>query len=201
LSASADANVYLCDIGTGHRLAKMRGHGGAVRAVACSADGRSAVSASWDHTIRVWDTDTGAERARFGTSLDYFTSVALSPDGKLVLAGGGGNNHVHVYDAESGQKLRSFDWHTNWVMSVACSPDGRLALSSSYDGTVRLWEIATGKELHCFTGHTNWVMSVAFFPDGRQAVSADADGTIRIWRLGALADLGRQDLQKSLARH
>jgi len=42
----------------------LQGHHGSVNAVALTAEGRKAVSGSWDDTLRVWDLATGEELAR-----------------------------------------------------------------------------------------------------------------------------------------
>ncbi len=67
------------------------------------------------------------------------------------------------------------------VLSTALSPDGRRTVSSSGDGTVRVWNATTGEaETGPFTGHTAGVRSVAFSPDGQRIVSGSFDRTISV---------------------
>lgn len=61
------------------------------------------------------------------------------------------------------------------------SSDGAYALSSSWDKTLRLWELATGNTTRTFVGHTNDVLSVSFSADNRQIVSGSRDRTIKLW--------------------
>jgi guanine nucleotide-binding protein subunit beta-2-like 1 protein len=61
------------------------------------------------------------------------------------------------------------------------SSDGAYALSSSWDKTLRLWELSTGQTTRRFVGHTNDVLSVSFSADNRQIVSASRDRTIKLW--------------------
>ena len=60
-------------------------------------------------------------------------------------------------------------------------PDGRTLASSSYDGTVRLWEVSSGQMIRVLAEHTNWVTYVTFSPDGRLLASSSTDETIRLW--------------------
>jgi guanine nucleotide-binding protein subunit beta-2-like 1 protein len=61
------------------------------------------------------------------------------------------------------------------------SSDGAYALSSSWDKSLRLWELSTGETTRKFVGHTNDVLSVSFSADNRQIVSASRDRSIKLW--------------------
>ena len=63
---------------------------------------------------------------------------------------------------------------------MAFSPDGRM-LATSYDRTVRLWDLATGDRLRTLTGHTDNARGMAFSPDGRMLATASYDRTVRLW--------------------
>jgi len=70
----------------------------------------------------------------------------LSPDGSLVISGGG-TGVLASYNIQTGRKETEFIGHTSNVRGVAVSPDGRLLVSGSDDQTIRLWELNTGRLL------------------------------------------------------
>ena len=67
------------------------------------------------------------------------TSVALSPNGKMI-ASWSYDNTVRLLDASSGAQVgEPLEGHNNWVESVVLNPDGKMIASDSWDNTVRLW--------------------------------------------------------------
>src|SRR5439155_235727 len=86
--------------------------------------------------------------------------------------------------AEPFGEVRRFEGHTHYVVGVAFSPDGKRAFSTSFDKTVRVWDVATGAELGKFLGHedTTWGLAVTFSHEGRLVASgAGGDRTVRLW--------------------
>lgn len=71
--------------------------------------------------------------------------------------------------------------HNHFVSDVVISSDGQFALSSSWDHTLRLWDLNTGATARRFVGHSSDVLSVSFSADNRQIVSGSRDRTIKVW--------------------
>jgi WD40 repeat protein len=181
--------------GTG-LIRTLVGHSEFVLGVTLTPDGRRAISASRDHTLKVWDLATGRElRCLTGHSSSVY-SVAVTPDGKRAVSASK-DKTMKVWDIDSGKQLSSLSGHLGSVLGVALTPDGQRAVSTSRDNTLRLWDLATGTELRmlALARHSNSVWGVTVTPDGRQAIFASGDNTLRLW------DLAKDRELRTLAGH
>jgi WD40 repeat protein len=155
-------------------------HADWVWALAFSPEGRTALSGSYDRTLKLWDVATGKEVRTFAGHTSMVWSVAFSPDGRTALSGSH-DETLKLWDVATGSEIRTFAGHTKTVSSVAFFPDGQSALSGSDDHTLKLWGLATGKEIRTFAGHTGAVNSAALSPDGRIVLSGSDDHTLKLW--------------------
>jgi WD40 repeat protein len=113
-------------------------HDRVASSLAYSPDGRRLASASWDNTLKVWDTADGRLVCKMQGHSRAVMAVAFSPDGRR-LASGGEDRSVKLWDAESGWETLSLAGHEDGITAVAFSPDGRRLASASVDGTVKVW--------------------------------------------------------------
>jgi cytochrome c len=123
--------------------AQLRGHGGPVRALAISADGKSAVSGSFDSSAIRWSLERNAAEQVLRFHESAVNAVALMPDGHAVT--GGEDSRIAVWEPGLPAPVKIFEGHTGPVSGLAISPDGKTLASSSWDRTIRLWPLDGGK--------------------------------------------------------
>jgi hypothetical protein len=158
------------------------GHTAEVSSVAFNQDGTILASASYDHTVRLWNRAT---QKRIGQPLEgqggQLMTVALSPDGKVV-ASGGDDQTVQLWNTKTHERIgQPLDQQPGSVNSVAFSPDGKLLASGSDDGTVLLRGAATHSFVKFIHTHSGGVLAVAFSPDSKILATGGKDGTVRLW--------------------
>ena len=159
----------------GESIMTLHIHNNGLWIAAFSHDGRRVVATTEDDkTMKVWDTQTGAEVA----TLRGHEDSVFSPDGKQIVTGSD-DKTIKVWDAETGAELMTLRGHGEIVNSVAFSPDGKRIVSGSEDTMIKLWDSQSGAEVKTLRG-PEWIGSVAFSPDGRRIVSSAGNNTIKI---------------------
>jgi WD40 repeat protein len=142
--------VRVYDMETGKLLRELLGHKAPVWGVAFLPDGRRAVTAGADRTLRLWDVTTGVELKRFEGHPGAVLSRAVSRDGRYVITGtghqwaGGWSDAesygAHVWDLEEGQVVGRLETSSP-VRSVAFSGDGQRVLAGGEDRIVHWWSL------------------------------------------------------------
>jgi WD40 repeat protein len=115
-------------------------------------------------------------------------SVAWSPDGRFIAAGGFGSS-VLVVDAE-GRFEFELRGHSGGAYWVDWSPDGTQLVTGSADGTAKIWEITErgGTELMTLTARAGTITGVAYSPDGTRVLTRSETRVMDVWGVGPRDD-------------
>ncbi len=160
----------------------LEGHKGAVDWVEVYAEGRRALSASADKTLKVWDLETGMPLHSLEGHSNVVDCDAVYADGGRALSASW-DTTLKVWDLETGRILHSLEGHSSVVTHIAVYAKGRRALSTSYDKTLKVWNLETGTLLHPLEGHSEAVLHAVVYAEGRRALSASLDKTLKVWDL------------------
>ena len=149
-------------------------------AVAFSPDGKRLAAAGSDRTIRIWESETGAEVARIEDHADWIFDLAFSADGKR-LASASRDKTSKVFDVEKGESLATFPRHAEAVYGVAFGPEDKVVASGGGDNEVRTWTPdEDAKQAKSVTGFGGPVFKLLAQADGKRLFAAGADRTIRV---------------------
>ncbi len=110
-----------------------------VRCVTFSPDGQSVAVGMSDSTITIWDAQTGTRKGTLSGYGGAVRMVAYSPDGTMI-AGASDDRFARIHDAASCSLITSYQ-HGNDVNIVRWSYKGDRLLTTSRDGTARVWQV------------------------------------------------------------
>ncbi|KAM6549413.1 hypothetical protein CsatB_021089 [Cannabis sativa] len=139
-------------------------------------------SASWDHSIRRWDVETGKDLLNIycGKSLNC---LDIGGEGSMMIAAGGSDPILRIWDPRkpgTSAPVFQFSSHTSWIS--ACKWHNKSwfnVLSSSYDGKIMLWDLRTAWPLSVINSHQDKVLCADWWK-GDAVVSGGVDSKLRI---------------------
>jgi WD40 repeat protein len=152
-----------------------------------SPDDSLVVTASWDHSARVWNARTGVavltlSHAYAGALKGHSATVnsaVFSPSGNHILTASD-DRSIRLWETATGKVVQV--WHaTAGVTRAVFSRDGERFLTASRDGSAALWNISEENPLRQYQGASAALFDIAFSPDEKYVVAGGADSSARVW--------------------
>jgi WD40 repeat protein len=199
ITAGADGTTRLWDVSlTGGRdWLTVPGPSLRMGGVAFSPDGSTFAVPEQLTGVTIRDSDTGAKVMTLRGHDAIIARMAFSPDGN-TLAGTDGtgvtrsraNWTVPIWDVHTGELVENLTGHKGDVPAAGFTPDGRGLVTSSYDGSLRVWDLLTGTERHRLDVGAD-AFGLGFSPDGRYLLAGvGLDGVVTVWDADTLEQRG-----------
>jgi WD40 repeat protein len=151
--------------------------------IAISPDGKQLAS-SGDYEVKIWNIASKQCVAKLGGKAFPLLAAAFSPDGARVFAADWDEGHrVHELAVGKKKPSRTFAGHRARVESLALTSDGETLVSTSYDRTLRIWDLRTGQCRGTF--ETPAAITTCCVGEDGTLLTCDADGAVSLWDLAA----------------
>ncbi len=181
VTGGQDKTVKVWDLVDGELLfPPLEGHRQPLGAVRFSLDGVEIYSAAPRDGLIVWNAGTGEKIRSQKIGDNQCLSMAIHPDGSLVLTGDE-HGQLKCYDSKTGSLKKVYPRHDAKVLTVAFSEDGTKIISGDMDGTVIVDDTESREKLLEIKAHDAAINAVAFMRDGLHFLTASSDQTACLW--------------------
>jgi serine/threonine protein kinase len=160
---------------------QLADHKDRVTSIAWSPDGKLLASADGGlgrdaAVVRLWDTETGklvgTVKNPDGPGGASACAVAISPDGKILAAGGNrtGDATTYLWNLADRSMIGGLEQSRSIMKSLAFHPDGKTVVGVTHTGGIKVWDVATRK-VKIGLPDTDGGHELAFSPDGSLLVN------------------------------
>lgn len=160
----------------------LKGHTQCVSAIVWR-ESDSIHSASWDHSLRIWDVETGANTSTMNCT-KALHCLSVGGESSSMLASGGADHVLRIWDPRLPGGVTpalQLSSHKGWITACGWHKISQLhLLSASHDGTIKLWDTRSKIPLHTLEGHKDKVLSADWWKDN-SLISGGADSQLLIF--------------------
>ena len=162
VAAVGGQNFFLWN-GSGKEMHSLTVEGEFLTAVACSPDGKTAVTGDREGVLRVWEVETGKELLLPGPRPRFRALAFLGTEAGMVSA----DERLLIHWDAAGKETQQLKVGKEQNVELMLSPDGRTLALRREDGKVRLLDPATGEVRATLEGESRKNSAFVFSSDSR----------------------------------
>lgn len=177
-----DGKVKIWNATTGFCFVTFSDHSAPVRQVAFSRKGNVVASASLDGTVRAFDLVRYRNFRTLTTPTPVqFTALAIDNSGEIVAAGSLEPYEIYLWSLRTSKLLDVLPGHQAPISALAFNSAHPYLASSSWDKTVKVWDVYNRKVAVESLTHAADVLALAIRPDGDELCASDLSGQLYFW--------------------
>jgi hypothetical protein len=174
--------IRLWDVAAAKAADKVGERAEGMWGVAWSRDGTTLACGGWDRALNLWDAVPGKPRRRVPDVIERFVrGLDISPDGHLVVTGGGGA--TRLWDADTGGEVATEQPMPRELVPTFLPGGGGVVGWDYQRGAVVLFDLPSGKVRASWRAHPDRIEGLALSPDGRFVASLGSEGVVKLWSL------------------
>lgn len=190
-----DGLVKVWDVASGQLLQTVGGED----YVSFSADGKYLATGNVGGPVLIWEVGSYKLLHKLkGAGPVHFTADGKYLVGEAVDDKDGANGKLQLWSMPAFEPQAPLDGHKASWTALTASADGRFVATSSYDETIKVWDLEKRELARTLKAHA-WVpQALALSPDGESlAVSYSGQGkaTLELW------DVSASKIEKTLSGH
>ncbi len=180
ISVGSDKSVILWNLLTDEKRTIVT-HSSRIRTIYLSKDGSYIFGGTDDGKLIRWNIANGEAKEIYDNKQQAINALCMNSSGSRLAIGDISGNII-IIDPSTSKKISQVKGHSARIQDIAYSPDNSQLATSSYDGTIRIWNAGKLSESPVLiTEHESWALAIAFSPDGRTLVTSSEKGVIYYW--------------------
>ncbi|XP_019386797.1 PREDICTED: cilia- and flagella-associated protein 57 isoform X1 [Crocodylus porosus] len=183
LFAAVNGNViHIYSTTSFENINNLKGHNGKVRSVIWSADDNKLISCGTDGAVYEWSLLTGNRESECVLKTCSYSSVAISPDTKIIFAVGSDQTLKEISDSSILREVPTFDVV---YTAIVVSHSGRMVFVGTSMGTIRSmkYPLPLHKEFNEYQAHAGPITKISITCDDQFLLTVSEDGCLIIWKV------------------
>ncbi len=161
-------------------LKTLTGHTNRIYRASFSPDGKYAVTASGDHSAKVWNVKSGQMLLNLTDHSTQVFCADFSANSRMLVTTGG--DVAKVWHIPGGGLITTLSGHTMRVGSARFNASGTRVVTTSEDGSIKVWEIPSGRLFRTIPiTSEGWTYTAVFDPRGGSIAVGGQSGLLGIW--------------------
>jgi WD40 repeat protein len=181
VSGSEDKTLRMWDLQEFKQTHCFEAHSGEICTLQLSSDDRFALTGGQDCCIKVWDLKNKSLFYSHSKNLRFIQVAMFLADTNYIASASLVSIIIHNFKAKKVEL--EIEAHQNLITGLAYNSEKRVLISTSYDKTLKIWDINDSSVKISLEGHRSDVSCLCVSKCDKYIVAGSWDNSVTVWKL------------------